>query len=331
VLDQQHTQATRRVITYPDMPQSARWLGNRVDGPAVGRHDLGVMLLIPADVVHPRRPDAHFADEARAAREVGVEVALVDHDALATSGGTARAVARLPESATQRVAVYRGWMLRSEQYVAFAEALAQRNIVLRTSPEQYRRAHELPGWYAALADVTPSTVWTRGDGRDDFTRACADLGRGPAVLRDYTKSMKHYWHEAAFIPQVADTAGAWTVASRFRQLRGDDFTGGFVLRRFEKFVSAEARTWWVNGVCRLVGPHPDTPHDDPPADLAPATIAPVVAALQLPFVAVDLARRADGAWRVVEVGDGQVSDRPTTITADDLLATIAHSIGAEPG
>src|SRR2546430_9158549 len=135
----------------------------------VGRHDLGVMLLIPADVVHPRRPDAHFADEARAAREVGVEVALVDHDALATSGGAARAVARLPESATQRVAVYRGWMLRSEQYVAFAEALAQRNIVLRTSPEQYRRAPEPPRRGAALGGVPPPTGGARGGGRGGFT------------------------------------------------------------------------------------------------------------------------------------------------------------------
>src|SRR2546430_15555069 len=138
----------------------------------VGRHDLGVMLLIPADVVHPRRPDAHFADEARAAREVGVEVALVDHDALATGGGAERAVARLPESATRQVAVYRGWMLRSEQYVAFAEALAQRNIVLRTSPEQYRRAHGPPRRDAGPADAPPPPRGQRRDPPDGCTPPC---------------------------------------------------------------------------------------------------------------------------------------------------------------
>ncbi|MEV0903013.1 hypothetical protein AB0I88_40170, partial [Actinoplanes sp. NPDC049802] len=42
----------------------------------------GVMLLLPADVLRPRRPDEHFAGEARAAREAGIEVALIDHDAL---------------------------------------------------------------------------------------------------------------------------------------------------------------------------------------------------------------------------------------------------------
>jgi len=40
------------------------------------------MLLVPRDTLHPRSPDPHFAEEAAAARELGIEVALVDHDAL---------------------------------------------------------------------------------------------------------------------------------------------------------------------------------------------------------------------------------------------------------
>ncbi|MEW2330749.1 ATP-grasp domain-containing protein [Micromonospora chersina] len=37
---------------------------------------------------------------------------------------------------------------------------------------------------------------------------------------------------------------------------------------------------------------------------------------------VDLARRDDGTWRVVELGDGQVSDRPSTISPYDFVATL---------
>ncbi|MEV4640197.1 ATP-grasp domain-containing protein [Actinoplanes sp. NPDC049548] len=280
------------------------------------------MLLLPADVLRPRRPDDHFAGEARAAREAGLDVALIDHDALTTGGGAVGALARVPEPTTERAAIYRGWMMRSEQYEQFAQALARRNILLLTSPEQYRQAHELPGWYAALADVTPASAWTSGDTPDGFARACTDLGPGPAVLRDYTKSMKHYWREAAFIPDLADRDAAWAVAQRFRQLRDDDFTGGFVLRRFERFVSAEVRTWWVNGVCRLIGPHPDTPHDDPRVEMDLTDAEPLVAALRLPFVTVDFALRDDGVWRVIEIGDGQVSDRPTTISPENFIANI---------
>ena len=282
-------------------------------------HDVSVMLLLPVDVMYPRRPDEHFAPEAAAARDAGIEVALVDHDALTQPGGADRAVARVTGPGTS---VYRGWMLRSEQYAEFAAALARRDVTLRTTAAEYRAGHELPGWYARLASVTPESVWTIGDDRDEFERACDALGTGPAVLRDYTKSMKHYWHEAAYIPEVSDATARWRVASRFRELRGDDFAGGFVLRRFEAFEGAEVRTWWVNGVCWMISAHPDTPDDEPPADFGAEHIAPLVAEIGLPFVTVDLAKRTDGVWRVIELGDGQVSDRPATTTPESFIAAL---------
>ena len=277
------------------------------------------MLLVPADVLRPRRADDHFADEAAAARAAGHAVGLVDHDALA-AGEAARAVARVP--AGPATAVYRGWMLSSPAYEGFAAALAERGVTLRTSPEQYRRGHELPGWYAALEGFTPASVWTRGADRAAFDEARARLGAGPAVLRDWTKSMKHYWHEAAYVADLADAGAAWAVADRLHELRGDDFAGGFVLRRFEQFTGAEVRTWWVGGVCRLVTAHPDTADQPPPADVEVRPLAAAVAGLGLPFVTADLVRHADGRWRVIEVGDGQVSDRPAGTPAAELIEAI---------
>ena len=147
------------------------------------------------------------------------------------------------------------------------------------------------------------------------------MGAGSAVLRDYTKSMKHHWHEAAFIPDLTDAEAAWAVARRFVELRDDEFAGGFVLRRFEEFTAGEVRTWWVRGVCVLVGAHPDTPHDavgTPSVDV----VAPMVAQVEVPFVTVDFVLRADGVWRVVELGDGQVSDRPVTMAPEALVAAL---------
>lgn len=279
-----------------------------------------MLLLLPSDPLRPRRVDEHFAAEATAARNAGVTVALVDHDALADPAEASRAAARVPDSGG--TAVYRGWMLHASQYAALARALAARGVTLRTSAEQYRQAHELPGWYHALAPVTPATEWTEGGTEAGFVLACQRLGPGPAVLRDYVKSMKHYWHEAAYIPDVADSPAAWKVATRFRELRDEEFTGGFVLRRFERFNSAEARTWWINGACRLVTAHPDSPGDPPPEDLNLSALEPLIRSLGLPFVTADLARRDDGAWRLIELGDGQVSDRPATTEADSFLDAI---------
>lgn len=284
-------------------------------------HAVRVMLLLPTDPLDPRRVDEHFRAEGTAAREAGHAVGLLDHDAL-VAGHLERALVRLPEGDTD--VVYRGWMVRSEQYQRLEELVAERGSRLRTSAADFRAAHELPGWYEALADVTPESVWTAGPDLDAFDAACRALGSGAAVLRDYTKSLKHSWDEAAYVPDVADPAAARRVAARFLELRGEDLVGGLVLRRWERFVSPEARTWWVDGECRLVTTHPDTSASAPPEpDLA--EVAPRVAALGLPFVTVDMVLRDDGRWRVVELGDGQVSDCPRTTDPADLVAALASS------
>lgn len=82
------------------------------------------------------------------------------------------------------------------------------------------------------------------------------------------------------------------------ELRGDDFTGGYVLRRYEPFAGAEVRTWWIGGACRLVTAHPDSPQQPPPDGLDLTALHPAIAGLGLPFVTVDLARRTDGVWRI---------------------------------
>ncbi|MCC3313137.1 ATP-grasp domain-containing protein [Nocardia africana] len=284
-----------------------------------------MIVLVPADVLRPGHADAHFAADAEAARASGMEVGLVDHDALTRTG------APDPRAAVRRVrgegpAIYRGWMLRSEQYAAFDDALRGRGVTLCTNARHYRRAHEFPGWYDVFARLTPESSWTRGVGRDEFDRARAVLGPGPAVVRDYTKSMKHHWHEAMYIPDLADTDAAWQVARRLRELRGPDLTGGFVLRRFEDLAAEEVRTWWVDGNCRLVGPHPDTPDRMPAPGPDLTTVEPLVRELGCPFVTVDFALRSDGVWRVLEVGDGQVSDRPATLAPQRLL-TVLGSLG----
>ncbi|MGC4750165.1 ATP-grasp domain-containing protein [Micromonospora sp. DT201] len=38
---------------------------------------------------------------------------------------------------------------------------------------------------------------------------------------------------------------------------------------------------------------------------------------------IDLAQRDDGVWRVIELGDAQVSDRPTTISPYDFVAALS--------
>ena len=76
--------------------------------------------------------------------------------------------------------------------------------------------------------------------------------------------------------------------------------------------------WGVDGEPALIGPHPDEPGRRPEPELA--EVAGAVRALGCRFITTDLARRIDGRWRVVEAGDGQVSDLPISVDPMDLYA-----------
>jgi hypothetical protein len=256
------------------------------------------MLLFPCHPLYPRRPDEHFEPEVEAARALGARVAFFDHDTLA--------VPRLEEPA-----LLRSWMLSADRY-------AQLRAPLVTSPEQYRRAHELPGWYETFHALTPATVF-------DLAEA-GSLPPGPGVLKDYVKSLKHLWNQACFVPDVHDQAAVERVARAFREARGEDLQGAVVLRGFEPFKGPEARSWWVRGKCMLVTAHPDTP-DEAPGEVPVATAAEAVQALDCPFVTVDWALNDSETWRVVEVGDGQVSDRPVSTSAEAFLGAVLGAFG----
>ncbi|MFD7259813.1 ATP-grasp domain-containing protein [Streptomyces sp. NPDC059874] len=274
-------------------------------------------VLYCADPLGGRRVDAHFAAEARTLRAAGAAVALVDHDAL-LAGDAERAVAGVP-AGTGGVR-YRGWMIPAARYAELDEALRRRGAALLVAPEAYRRAHELPGWYETFADLTPVSAWlptAPGEVPDPerLGALAAGLPPGAAVVKDYVKSRKHEWHEACHVPDLADAVALHRVVSRFVELQEEFLAGGVVLRAFESFVAppgaaAEVRVWWRDGDPRLFTAHPDSPVREvaeiPERDLEPVRAA--VRALDCPFVTTDLALRADGVWRVVEVGDGQVSD-----------------------
>ena len=56
-----------------------------------------------------------------------------------------------PEKPT--TAVYRGWMMKPEQYSRFYQKLYDHNIRLITSPEEYGKFHVFPNIYPMLIEV----------------------------------------------------------------------------------------------------------------------------------------------------------------------------------
>ncbi|MDQ0983205.1 ATP-grasp domain-containing protein [Streptomyces sp. V2I9] len=282
-------------------------------------------FLFCADPLRASRPDPQFAAEAAAARAAGGRIALVDHDAL-LAGDAAGAVARVARDSGPYW--YRGWMIPSDRYAELESALGARGCALLTGAADYRRAHELPCWYEEFRELTPRSVWSAmapgapAPTVGEAAGLAAPLGPGPGIVKDYVKSRKHEWHEACYVPELADRDRLAAVVSRFVELQGGFLAGGVVLRSFEPFVEGgEARVWWVDGRAVLITAHPDTPDRAPTPELS--AVREAVGRLGPRWITTDLALREDGVWRVVEVGDGQVSGLPAGADAEGLFTALA--------
>jgi hypothetical protein len=89
-------------------------------------------------------------------------------------------------------------------------------------------------------------------------------------------------------------------------------------------LAEEYRTFWLDGVPIYWAPYWDEGADRgsrPPIE----RFSRVAAAVRSRFFTTDLARRRDGEWMIVEIGDGQVSGLPTESDADRFYAALARA------
>ncbi len=185
-------------------------------------------------------PDAYFAEEATAGRALDWSVAVVDHDAVET-GEADRAVRRVPAAAGD--ALYRGWMLRSEHYAAFLDRVGHQGRAAAHQRRPVPQRPRTPGVVSPLPRPHPAaSVWMNEPGTDGLVELVKTLPPGPAIIKDWVKSMKHYWDEAVYLPDVGDPDAARRVAGRFVDLRGKQIVGGIVVRSFERYEPGEVRS-----------------------------------------------------------------------------------------
>ncbi|MFG2222410.1 GNAT family N-acetyltransferase [Streptomyces sp. NPDC048644] len=203
----------------------------------------------------------------------------------------------------------------------------------RTDP---RFAGEAGAARAAGAAVALIGVEELLSGDAEGAVARVPRGTGPAWYRGRMLPAARYAELAAALEARGRTLVTSPAAYRTaHELPGGDGmfrgavtpAGGAVLRACEPFGAGEARVWWVAGEPVLTCARPDTPEPLPVPVPDLTSVAPTVAALGLPFVTTDLARRSDGGWRVVEVGDGQVSGLPAEAVAGPLFEALV-TVGA---
>lgn len=281
-----------------------------------------------------------YAGEEAAARAAGFGVQLIDHDA-ATAGDYERAVRGVEAEGRGRRFLYRGWMLMAPAYRGLIDALGRRQWIPISSSQDYEYCHHLVGWARALGHLTPRSEWIPHPPPFEPSELATLLTRfdGPAIVKDYVKTEKHAWEEACFIPDTRDRARAMVVIRRFLELRGSSFEGGLVIRDFVKLkpdgvdarsgmpLSRELRSYWAGTHCVAIS---DYWHNDPTSAVPP--IAEEAAhRINRPFFTIDLAMTVDGAWIVIEVGDGQVSALPDSLSPESFYAALRGHVSADRG
>lgn len=292
-------------------------------------------------ILFPARPgsrdvDSAFESERNAAAAAGFSIALVDEGELAF-GGDARFVGLPREPGS---VIYRGWLMRANDYERCAVALQERGFSLETTLSDYLSTYHLPNWYSLVADtgLTPKSIWFPGNEFDLSTiaaRVHEVFGRSPLVLKDYVKSRKHEWYEACFIPDASDLDAIQRVTQRFLELQDDFLVGGLVYREFWPTRSVglhpksrapmanEHRLYvWRGNVFYSrpywsVAEYGDT---RPPIEL----VQPILEKSISPFYAVDIAELERGGWFVVECNDGGSAGLPDPDDCDGFYQALAH-------
>ena len=109
------------------------------------------VILFPSSFLNPREVDEDLAEEYRAARlGGGFETIVFDYQAWFREQRLR--LSHVPER--EITAVYRGWMMKPEQYAVFYRELLSQKIRLITTPEMYENLHLFPRVYPELLPDT---------------------------------------------------------------------------------------------------------------------------------------------------------------------------------
>jgi hypothetical protein len=243
-----------------------------------------VTVLYPADPLHSKQPDDQFALETEAVRATGFDISLFSFERF--QNGEFHASPGIPNDTD---VLYRGWMLSASEYEALTSALSQARARPLIPAREYLGNHYLPNWYPLIKDLTPETRIYPID--CDLEAELRKLDWPEYFIKDYVKSLKTSAGSRISKPELISA-----VVAEMRRFRGT-IEGGFCVRRVEPFLPETERRYFVlNG----------TPYsafgDTPPI------VHECAKCLPGRFYSVDIVQRLDGRLRVVEVGDGQVSD-----------------------
>jgi hypothetical protein len=295
------------------------------------------MKVIFCDSVFDRKlvePD--YEEEKKAAIQNGFEISLLSFEEL-TDGNIVKSIKSIKPSGNTEKAIYRGWMLTVSQYKNLYKGLKNKNIELINSPTEYQHCHYLPESYNKIESKTPQSKWTTDLTKDSYLQLIEAFGDKPIVLKDFVKSEKHDWEDACFIPNASDKPKIESTVNKFLELRGSSLNEGLVFREFEELeyltehsksgmpLTKEFRLFFANKTLIKVFDYWDEgDYGETTPELAEfITIAQNIDSV---FFTMDIAKKKNGDWIIMELGDGQVAGLPDNANRYEFYQNLKNNV-----
>lgn len=276
-----------------------------------------MIILFPSEPFSPKEVDSSFKAEYEAAKLVGFEVFLFDHDEMAKSGNL---ISTLPYNHGKiETIILRGWMLNRIHYACLQVSLIENNFELINNIIQYINCHHFPEYYNAISKYTSKSSWSPKWEKEAIETARKYMfldGECDLLIKDYVKSEKG--NPDLFILKKELTLDEFHErVEKFVEARGKLFNEGIVLKAVEKLKQYEGQTnewrmFFLNKQLLILNQNSDSPVKVLPPSKEIVDACENIASkwIDSNFFTMDVAEKEDGSWMILEMGDGQVSGLP---------------------
>ena len=287
------------------------------------------MRIIYCDSVFDHKviePD--YEEEKKAAINIGFNVSLISFEEL-TDGNITTSLRFITPSKNKEFGLYRGWMLTLDQYQNLYNELLKKNIELINSPTEYKHCHYLPDSYKKIESKTPRSNWTTKLDTDSILTLSKEFGENPIVVKDFVKSEKHNWEDACFIPNASNINNVKSVVKKFIELRGDSLNEGIVFRQFEELefltehsksgmpLTKEFRIFFANkDIIKVFNYWDEGEYGETKPELD--QFIKIAQSIDSNFFTMDIAKKKNGDWIIMELGDGQVAGLPDNANKNEF-------------
>lgn len=262
-------------------------------------------IIFPSSYLNKRNVEPDYKAECEAAIRNGLDIVLFNQCLWDNNKEIEISILQGDTNYGKEVFVYRGWMMKPEEYEKFYTLLMEKNIRLITTPEQYSNLHEFDKSYPMVKEDAPKTFFF-----ESITEISIDFINSQMkrfMIKDFVKSVKGTDFPEYFEHPSQEEFDKWV--KKFVEYRGDLFTGGIQIKEYlnlKKYgeKTNEYRVFYMNGYPIFVIPNSNQPKD---AKELPKDIVSKYYLLPSPFYTVDFIECEDGTFKVIETGDGGVS------------------------